>query len=121
MRRPAIFLFAMLAAVPAKAADLAAGRQVFARCRICHRVAVDAPNGVGPNLHGVFGRKAGSLGGYDYSPAMQRSGVVWTDQTLARFLRDPKTFIPGNRMGFPGLDDTGEIENLLAYLKQATD
>jgi cytochrome c len=121
MRWPAILLLATLAAVPAKAADLAAGKQIFARCRICHTVAVAAPSTVGPNLHGLFGRKAGSLHDYDYSPAMQRSEVVWTDKALAKFLRDPKAFIPGNKMGFPGIDNAEEIKNLLAYLKEATD
>jgi cytochrome c len=121
MTRPATLLLALLAAASARAADLAAGKDIFARCRICHSVAAATPSTVGPNLHGLFGRRAGSLGDYDYSPAMKQSGVVWNDATLAKFLRDPKAFIPGNKMGFPGIDDAAEIQNLLAYLKQATD
>jgi cytochrome c len=52
---------------------------------------------------------------------MKRSGIVWTDTTLAAYLHDPKAFLPGNKMGFPGIDDAKKIENLLAYLKQATE
>jgi cytochrome c len=117
MTRPAILLLAMLAAASARAADLQAGWKIFARCRICHTITAGAPSTVGPNLHGLFGRRAGSVADYDYSPAMQRSEVVWNDKTLAEFLHDPKAFIPGDKMGFPGIDNADEIENLLAYLK----
>jgi cytochrome c len=121
MTRLAILLLALLAANAARAADLAAGKEAFGRCRICHAVAANAPSTVGPSLHGLFGRRAGSLGDYDYSAAMKRSGVVWNDATLAKFLRDPKAFIPGNKMGFPGIDDAAAVSNLLAYLRQATE
>jgi cytochrome c len=117
----AILLFAGLAARSAHAADLAAGKQIFAGCRICHTVAADAPSTVGPKLHGLFGRKAGSVADYDYSAAMKQSGVVWNNKTLTNFLRDPKAFIPGDKMGFPGIDNPDALKNLIAYLKQATD
>jgi cytochrome c len=120
MTGAAILLLAAVVAVPVRAADLTAGKAIFARCRICHSVAANAPATVGPDLHGLFDRKAGSRPDYDYSPAMRHSGIVWTDATLTRFLRDPKTFIPGNKMGFPGIDDPAAIRNLLAFLRQAT-
>jgi cytochrome c len=110
----------LVAALPARAADIAAGRKAFAKCRICHTIAAGAPSTVGPDLHRVFGRKAGTFDDFGYSPAMKSSGVTWDDDTLAKYLRDPKTFIPGNRMAFPGISSEAEIENLLAYLKQAT-
>ena len=113
-------LIALLAAAPAGAADLAAGQQIFARCRICHTLAADAASTVGPNLHGLFGRKAGSRADYAYSPALKNSGVTWSDETLAKFLRDPKTFLPGNHMAFPGIENPEAIRNLLAYLRKAT-
>ena len=75
---------------------------------------------VGPNLHGVFGRKAGSLDGYAYSAAMKNSGIVWDDETLAKYLRDPRGSMPGNKMAFPGIKNDEELANLLAYLHQAT-
>jgi cytochrome c len=103
----------------AAAANPAAGQTVFSRCRICHTVEAGKPSLVGPNLHGVFGRKAGTLDGYAYSEAMRSSGIVWSDETLAKYLTDPKTFIPGNRMAFPGIKDENELADLLAYLRQA--
>ncbi|HUC10850.1 MAG TPA: cytochrome c family protein [Stellaceae bacterium] len=113
-------LIGLVAAAPSRAADLAAGKRLFAKCRICHTVAAGAPSTVGPNLHGLFGRKAGSLADFNYSPAMKASGVTWNDGSLAKYLRDPKAFIPGNRMAFPGVSDDSELAGLLAYLKQVT-
>jgi cytochrome c len=117
---PAILLLAVIAAAPARAADLATGQKLFAKCRICHTVAAGAPSTVGPNLHGLFGRKAGSLRDFAYSPAIKASGITWDADTLARYLRDPKAFIPGNRMAFPGVADNAELTDLIAYLQQAT-
>ena len=117
---PIALLLTLLIAVPAGAADLAAGAKIFAKCRICHTVAAGAPSAVGPNLHGLFGRKAGSLPGFSYSAAMKASGVTWDDAALARYLRDPKGFIPGGRMAFPGIKDEGELADVIAYLKQVT-
>ena len=116
----ALLLSSIPVAVPAHADDLAAGERVFAKCHICHTVAAGAPSTVGPNLHGLFGRRAGSLSNFDYSPAMKASGVTWNDDTLAKYLRDPAGFIPGNRMAFPGIKDEQDLSNLLAYLRQVT-
>lgn len=121
MIRPAA-LFACVAFLSpgsAMAADAAAGQAIFARCRICHNVQAGAPNTVGPNLHGVFGRKAGSVPNFLYSAGMKDSSIVWDDETLRKYLQNPKDFIPGNKMAFPGIKDENEISNLLAYLHQA--
>ena len=104
----------------AAAADVDTGKIVFNRCKVCHRLEPGAPSALGPNLHGLFGRKAGSLPGYDYSDAMKNSGVVWNEDTLAKYLGDPKKFVPGNKMAFPGIKNETELQNLLAYLKEAT-
>jgi cytochrome c len=112
-------LLTLLATVtPAMAQPAGAG--VFNRCKVCHSLAAGAHSPVGPNLHGLFGRTAGTASGFSFSPAMQKCGVVWNDDTLAKFLRDPQGFIPGNRMGFPGVKDDKELADLVAYLKQAT-
>ena len=111
----------LLAPGVAISADTAAGQAIFARCRICHNVQAGAPNTVGPNLHGVFGRKAGSLPNFLYSAAMKDSGITWDDDTLRKYLDNPKDFIPGNKMAFPGIKDENDIANLLAYLHQATE
>lgn len=122
MVRSAAFVAACILLVPkaASAADAAAGEKVFARCKICHSVQAGAPSPVGPNLHGVFGRKAGSIEGFNYSEAMKNSGIVWDDETLTKYLRDPRGSLPGNKMAFPGLKNDDEMASLLAYLHQAT-
>jgi cytochrome c len=113
-------LLGLSAAQPARAAALADGQKMFAKCRICHTVKRGAASTVGPNLHGLFGRKAGSVGDFAYSAAMTASGVTWDDKTLAEYLRDPKAFIPGNHMAFPGIKGDEQLADLIAYLKVAT-
>jgi cytochrome c len=90
------------------------------KCKICHSLDEGGGNRVGPNLHGVLGRTAGTLPGFNFSPAMKASGIVWDDQTLAKFLRDPKDSLPENRMSFPGITDDATLHDLLQRLKQAT-
>lgn len=99
--------------------DPAKGKKVFNKCRTCHVVDKEQ-NKVGPNLVGLFGRQAGSVEGFKYSDAMMASGIVWDDETITAYLEDPKDYIPGNRMAFPGLRKEEEIEDLLAYLHQET-
>jgi cytochrome c len=95
------------------------GRKAFAKCRACHQL--DAgKNAVGPSLAGLFGRKAGTGAGFKYSDAMVKSGVTWNDETIAKYMADPKGFIPGNKMVFPGIKRETEIADLIAYLKDAT-
>jgi cytochrome c len=105
---------------PAAAQDAALGEKVFARCKACHAVGEDAKNRVGPHLNDLFGRTAGSLGDFKYSPAMAKAGeggLVWDDQTLAEFVAKPKDLVKGTKMAFAGLKKEDEIANLTAYLK----
>jgi cytochrome c len=90
------------------------------KCKICHSLDKGGANRVGPNLFGVFGHKAGSVAGFNYSDAMKNSNIVWDDGSLAKFLRDPKESLPGNRMSFPGIADATLLRALLQSLKQAT-
>ncbi len=103
----------------ATAADAEAGKKVFRKCKACHVVDA-AKNKVGPNLVGIFGRTAGAVEGFKYSDAMKSSGIVWDDETIAAYMKDPKGYIPKNRMAFAGLKKEADIANLLAYLKEAT-
>src|SRR5882672_9014712 len=100
-RIPAILLFAIfLAPQPGAAADIAAGEAEFNKCKICHTVDAGGRNVVGPNLHGLFGRKAGTSDNFLYSEAMKQLGIVWDDATLAKYLRNPKDLVPGGKMAF---------------------
>jgi cytochrome c len=101
------------------AADAAAGQAQFNKCKICHSLEA-GKNTVGPSLHGIFGRKAGTSDNFTYSETMKNSGIVWDDDTLTKYLRDPKEVIPGGKMAFPGIKDDQQIADLLAYLHQAT-
>ena len=99
--------------------DAEAGERVFNRCRACH-VVDQEQNRVGPHLVGIYGREAGSVEGYRYSPALADSDIVWDDETIAAYVEDPRGFIPGNRMAFPGIRNEQEIADLLSYLREAT-
>ena len=112
-----IFLFQMSS--PGEAADAAAGQAQFNKCKICHSLEA-GKNMVGPDLHAIFGRKAGTADGFAYSEAMKKSRIVWDDDTLTKYLREPKDTVPGGKMAFPGIKDDEQIANLLAYLHQAT-
>src|SRR6516165_5639875 len=99
--------------------DAQRGAQVFAQCKVCHSLEA-GKNMLGPSLHGLIGRKSGSVPGFAYSSAMKNSNVTWNDDTLSKYLSDPKAFIPGDKMAFPGVKDPNKLGDLLAYLNQAT-
>ncbi len=102
----------------AQAQDAAAGEKVFAQCRACHQVGPAAKNAVGPVLNGLFGRKAGTVEGYNYSPANKNSGLTWDEATFRDYIKDPRAKIPGTKMVYAGLKDEQRINDLIAYLKQ---
>ena len=85
----------------------------------CHTTEA-GKNKVGPTLHGLFGRKAGSVEGFTYSDAMKNAGITWSDAELDKYLTNPKKDIPGNKMAFPGLPKPDDRANVIAYLKEAT-
>jgi len=122
MRRMAVILRAAILSAPgaALAADVAAGQAVFNRCKICHTIEAGGRTIVGPNLHGIFGRKAGTLDNFSYSEAMKNSDITWDDETLQKYLKSPRESVPGGKMAFPGIKDDTELANLLAYLHEAT-
>ena len=106
------------AALPApyNAADIANGESKFALCQTCHTVVEGGPNMTGPNLHGVFGRKAASLAGFNYSDALKASGWTWDAAHVDTWITDPKAALPGAKMTFAGLKDPKDRTDLIAYL-----
>ena len=101
-------------------ADVKRGQTLFLQCRACHSLEAGEPHKVGPNLHGMFGSKAGVAPGFDYSPALQEADVVWTPEALDEWLERPSEYLPGNRMVFIGVKKPADRANLIAYLQQAT-
>ena len=99
--------------------DAARGEKKFEECAACHKVE-RGMNEVGPSLHGVIGRKAGELAEFRFSPALKRSGIVWSAQTLDAFIADPQQAVPANRMPYAGMPDADGRADLIAYLLKAT-
>jgi cytochrome c len=111
--------FASLPA-PYNAADFARGKRTFKLCASCHHVEAGAGNLVGPNLHSLFGRKAGSLEGFAYSKAVKEAGFEWTPEKLDEWLAGPSTFLPGNAMSFAGVRKPEDRQAVIAYLMVET-
>ena len=100
------------------AQDAENGAKVFKKCMACHTI--EDQNKIGPSLKGIVGRKAASVEGFKYSDAMLAKGaegVIWDEATLATYLPDPKAFVPGTKMSFPGLKKPEEVTDLIAFLK----
>lgn len=95
------------------------GREEFeSKCSKCHSVEAEAGPGTGPNLHGIVGTKAGMQPNFAFSDAMKNSGILWNDESLAKFLENPATVIPGNRMAASYSGTSADIAaDIAAYLK----
>ena len=113
---------AMLESLPAayQSADLDNGQAKFALCKSCHTVVQGGGNMVGPNLYGVFGRKAGTSPGFTYSDGLKTSGIVWDAATLDKWITNPRALIPGTKMTYIGMSDPKDRTDVIAYLKVAT-
>ena len=116
MQRLALAAALALAAGAAASEDAARGEKLYPRCAACHALQYDR---VGPRHCGLLGRRAGSIPGFDYSPAMKRSKLIWTKENLSRFLADPVGVVPGTTMTYAGVDDAKERADLIAYLGTA--
>ncbi|HZP93768.1 MAG TPA: cytochrome c family protein [Burkholderiales bacterium] len=113
---PVVALLLLPVVCAQAAGDPKKGEEIYSRCIACHALAYDR---TGPHHCGLIGRKAGSVPGFAYSPAMKRSGIVWTESTLDRFLANPMKMVPGTAMGYAGIADRQERADLIAYLERA--
>ena len=104
----------------ADAAALKRGKLLFLQCRACHEVAAGQPNKVGPNLHGVMNRPAGTVEGFAYTDALRRSGLHWDKSTLDRWIERPSALVPGTAMAFVGIPTEADRLAIIAYLESAT-
>lgn len=115
-------LVILLAAVsPATAQDAENGEQVFRKCRACHQIGDGARNMVGPQLNNIVGRPAGKVEGFNYSQANKeagKDGLVWTEEKLMEYLKNPKAFMPKTKMVFAGLKDEADRKDVIAFLKK---
>jgi len=96
--------------------DATAGARVWRQCQTCHATEAGV-NKVGPSLHAILGRKAGTVEGFRYSAANKDSGIVWTEQELYAYLENPRAKVPGTTMSFVGVKDSRQRADLIAYLK----
>ncbi|KAK6906585.1 cytochrome c [Kwoniella mangroviensis CBS 8886] len=101
--------------------DVSKGASIFkTRCAQCHTLKSNEGNKVGPALHGLFGRKSGSVDGYSYTAANVNKGVTWEGQTLFEYLENPKKYIPGTKMAFAGLKKAKDRNDLISFLEAET-
>ncbi|MBM3588965.1 MAG: cytochrome c family protein [Alphaproteobacteria bacterium] len=104
------------------AQDADAGQRVFNQCRACHSVEQGGRNGVGPNLYGVFDRRAGAVEGFRYSAPMRakaEEGLTWNEANLRAYITNPKAVVPAGSMAFAGLRNEQQLNDLIAYLRRA--
>lgn len=113
----AIAAGAMMTCGAQGAGDAKKGAETFVLCEACHTAEKGAPNGVGPNLYRIVGRKAASLPDFYYSSALKASHIVWTPDKLKAWVLGPQKLVPGTRMTFGGLSDSAKADDLVAYLE----
>jgi cytochrome c len=102
------------------AADSARGELLGLACAACHKFRAEEGTLIGPHLQGIFGRPAASVAGFNYSPALRQSGLVWTPQSVEAWLANPAGFVEGTTMAFSGYRSEQDRRDLVAYLLRVT-
>lgn len=119
LRLAALALLAASLGRTALAQDAEAGQRVFNQCRACHSINAGGRAGVGPNLHGIIGKKAGQAEGFRYSVSLKEkadAGLIWDEATLRKYIINPKDVVPGGSMSYPGLRNEQQLNDLIAYI-----
>jgi cytochrome c len=118
LRVSIVCLGAIMSMLPSPGLSQEAPEQAFNNaCRTCHTTR-EGDNRLGPNLHDILGRKAGSLSGYSYSSAMKEAGLVWNEEKLDRFMAHPDEVVPGNKMKpYGGLASADDRAKIIAFLR----
>jgi cytochrome c len=98
------------------AGDAKAGADVFKRCAVCHTSDKGGGDGLGPNLSGIFGRKAAARPGFAYSAPLKKSGLVWNEANLTKWVAGPARVVPGTKMSFAGISSKKQQADVVAYL-----
>ncbi|MCC6914084.1 MAG: c-type cytochrome [Rhodospirillaceae bacterium] len=122
MRKALILASLLLAPGAAHAAgDSVAGKKQFAPCGACHTVEKGGPNKIGPNLHGLIGKKSGTnAANYAYSAAMKNAGITWSEEELMKYLVKPQEYVKGTKMPFVGVPNPQIRANIVAYVLEST-
>jgi cytochrome c len=109
---PAVMIALSTSSAPA--ADVERGRELYQTCAACH---TERPDALGPSLKGVVGRKSAALEDFRYSNPMKRANLVWDDDNLRDYIKDPQAKVKGNRMPYAGLTEGRDVDDVIAYLK----
>ena len=113
----AVLAVAVVASPAFAEGDAAKGKKVFKKCKACHTIKQGGKHRIGPNLHGVFGRKAGTVDGFKkFSKGLKSAEITWDAKLLDQYLTSPKKMIKGSRMAFPGLKKEQDRADVIAYL-----
>lgn len=101
-----------------KSANVDNGAKIFKKCASCHTIGKGEAAKVGPNLFGIVARKKAATSGFAYSVGLKAKGGVWDIESINQMITKPKDFIPGTKMGFPGLKKPQDRADVIFYLQQ---
>src|SRR5262249_16414508 len=110
----AVALLLTLCASLVAAADVEHGKVLYQTCAACH---TERPDALGPSLKGVVGRQSAALEDFRYSNPLKPPNLVWDEDNLRAYIRDPQAKVKGNRMPYGGLTDAKDVDDIIAYLK----